>query len=265
MTFWDKYLHATGKNKSYVCVGLDSDPARIPAHLTNCENPIFAFNKEIIDATKDIVGVYKPNFAFYAAAGKKGLDALEKTMAYIPEDIPVIVDCKVGDIGNTMKYYGKAFLEEMNADSITVNPLMGHDVLKPLTEYPDKMKFILVLTSNPTSSDFLKPNDLYKKIAKYVAENDNKSFGAVVGATNSSELKELRELMPETVMLVPGIGAQGGSLEEVMLNASAGKEDPKLLINSSRGIIFASSGKDFAEAARAKTLALRDEINSYLK
>ncbi len=264
MSFFKKYLDITKKNHSFVCVGLDSDITKIPSFLNRENNPIYSFNKEIIDATKDVTACYKPNFAFYLSAGKKGFEALEKTIAYIPSEIPVILDVKVGDIGNTMKHYAKAFFEELAVDSITVNPLMGSDVIDPLLEYPDKMKFLLVLTSNKSANDYLKREQLFKVIGEMVLKSDSKQIGAVVGGTNSKELKEIRELMPESIFLVPGIGAQGGNLEVVMNNAISSKDNPLLLINSSRGIIFASSEKDFAEASRKATISLKNSINNCL-
>lgn len=264
MSFWEKYKNIIKSNNSYVCVGLDSELSKLPAHLLDNEDPIFEFNKAIIDATKDIVACYKPNLAFYLSQGLKSLASLQKTIAYVPNHIPIILDVKTGDIGNTMANYAKAFFQDWNVDAITCNALMGNDVIKALTPFEDNFAFILALTSNPTASDYFKPNDLYKSISKDISQLANTQFGAVVGATNSQELKELREIMPETLFLVPGIGAQGGSLEEVITNTLYSKDDARFLINSSRGIIFADSSVDFADVAREKTQALQTEINNLI-
>lgn len=261
MSFWEKYIN----RKGCVCVGLDSDITKLPKCVLDSENPIFTFNKAIIDATKNIAASYKPNYAFYASAGKKGIEALEKTLDYIPNEIPVILDVKTGDIGNTMAQYAKAWFEIWNVDSITVNPLMGYDVLKPLTNYPENFSFALALTSNPSAADYILPNGLYKTISAEIAKLSHKNFGAVVGATQIEQLAEVRKLMPETLFLVPGIGAQGGSLEAVINNAAKSKTDPRLLINSSRGIIFASPEKDFAEKAYESSLKLHNSIEELLK
>jgi orotidine-5'-phosphate decarboxylase len=176
----------------------------------------------------------------------------------------VIIDCKVGDIANTMNRYARAFFNEMKADAITVNPLMGEDVITPLRAYKDKLSFILAVTSNPTASDFLKKNALYRTIVEKIAEWGSEQFGAVVGATNPGELSELRKMLPETLFLVPGIGAQGGDIEVVMKEGTAKRSDPRMLINSSRGIIFREKGENFAEAAAEATEELRISINQYL-
>ena len=265
MSFWNKYKNIIKENQSYVCLGLDSDLAKLPACLKDSDDPIFEFNKAIIDATKDIVACYKPNFAFYHSQGLKSLQSLLKTMQYIPDNIPVILDIKAGDIGNTMANYAKAFFEDWGFDSITCNPLMGNDVIEALKPFENNFAFALALTSNKSASDFLKVNDLYKNISKYIATLPTEQFGAVVGATNSSELKELREIMPETLFLIPGIGAQGGSLEEVVINTAMSKDDARFVINSSRGIIFADSTENFANGAREATLKLRNSINSIIE
>jgi orotidine-5'-phosphate decarboxylase len=264
MSFWTKYIDIITRNKSYVCVGLDSDITKLPACVKDEKNPILTFNKAIIDATKDFAGAYKPNFAFYLSAGKTGLEALEETIAYIPSHIPVILDVKTGDIGNTMEQYASAFYNIWKSDAITVNPLMGHDVYKPLLTFKDNFFFSLALTSNPTSADYLKREELYKAISTDLASMPVEQAGAVVGATNSNELGLLRKLMPETLFLVPGVGAQGGSVEEVVKFAGANPDDLRILINSSRGIIFKDSTLSFAETAGIETDKLRKEINSYI-
>lgn len=264
MSFWEKYTKIIKSNNSYVCVGLDSELSKLPAHLLEKDDPIFEFNKAIIDTTKDIVACYKPNFAFYLAQGLKSLESLRKSIAYIPEHIPVILDIKAGDIGNTMSNYAKAFFEDWRVDAITCNPLMGGDVIKAISPYQENFAFVLALTSNPSASDYLKPHHLYKKISADIAELPYTQFGAVVGATNSEELQELRRLMPNSLFLIPGIGAQGGSLEEVVNNTLHSKDDARFLINSSRGIIFADSTTKFAQVARSKSQLLRDQINQII-
>lgn len=264
MSFWEKYKNIIKSNNSFVCVGLDSELSKIPTHLLASEDPIFDFNKAIIDATKDLVACYKPNFAFYLSQGLKSLTSLQKTIAYIPDHIPVILDVKTGDIGNTMANYAKAFFQDWKVDAITCNTLMGKDVVKALTPFEDNFAFILALTSNPSAADYFKPNELYKRISQDISKLPLTQFGAVVGATNSEELKELRRLMPETLFLIPGIGAQGGSLEEVVTSTLYSRQDARFLINSSRGIIFADDSVNFAKVAREKTNELRTEINKII-
>ena len=264
MGFWDKYSQATRLHDSFVCVGLDSDISKLPECLEMEQNPILRFNEEIVRATKNKAACYKLNLAFYLAAGRTGFDALERTLGFIPSYVPVIIDCKVGDIGNTMTAYAAAFLREMAFDAITVNPLMGEDVLKPLAEFDHAMKFVLTLTSNPSAEDFLLRNDLYLEIARWLHDKGHEQWGAVVGATNPLALRDVRKLMPKSVFLIPGVGAQGGDLAHVVHYAAASHSDPRFLINSSRGIIFRSRGEDFAEAALQATEELRVAINGNL-
>lgn len=251
------------QKKSYLCVGLDSDINRIPKHLLGLEDPIFEFNKRIIDATQDLCVAYKPNIAFYEALGSKGWKSLEKTLDYIPEEHFTIADAKRGDIGNTSRLYAKAFFEQMNFDSVTVAPYMGVDSVQPFLEFENKWVILLALTSNKGSNDFqfaLQDNGqaLYEKVmrtAQSWGNPDNLMF--VCGATHPEKFKELRSIAPDNFFLVPGIGAQGGDLEKVSefgMNDHCG-----LLVNSSRGIIFAGDGEDFAEQARlaAKQLQLQ--------
>ena len=268
MKFIEKYRNISQKNNSFVCIGLDSDILKIPSFIKeNFDNPIWEFNKRIIDATFKYVAAYKPNFAFYISQGEKGIIALKKTISYISSDIPIILDVKVGDIGNTMTQYAKAYFEELNVDAITANPLMGFDVIEPLLKYQDKYIFLLVLTSNKSNIDFLN-NDkkLYLTICEKIKEWTTDNIGAVVGATNDEEIKEIRNLLPDLVFLIPGIGAQGGDLDIVMKNA-LGKNEPNILINSSRGIIFAckdKDSKDFAKVAGNAASELQERINNYL-
>jgi orotidine-5'-phosphate decarboxylase len=248
-----------------VCVGLDSEFKLLPQCVRNDANPIYTFNKAIIDATKEFAAAYKPNLAFYLAAGVKGLEALKLTIAAIPEDVPVILDCKVGDIGNTMDAYLKAFFDEMGCDAITVNPLMGKDVIKMMLNNEKNFAFALALTSNLSAKDFMMQKDLYQDIAKWIKGFDAKQVGAVVGATQTEYLSEMRKLMPEQIFLIPGIGAQGGDLKAVLTNAIATKAEPNILINSSRGIIFKDNTTKFAETAALETEKLRDEIKKGIK
>ncbi len=264
----EKYYQIAEKNNSLVCVGLDSDIEKIPIHLRKeYELPQFEFNKRIIDSTKDLVAAYKPNFAFYVSQGIKGIESLQKTISYIPDDIPVILDVKVGDIGNTMKHYAKAYFDVFNVDALTVNPLMGYDVIDPFEKYKDKYLFVLALTSNPSNTDFLNSEYmLYEGICEKINEWDQDMLGAVVGATNDEEMSAIRGMLPDSIFLIPGIGAQGGNLEKVM-KYTTGKEHPNILINSSRGIIFSYSKEnenDFNASAREACKELQERINNLL-
>jgi len=241
--------------KSFLCIGLDTDLKKIPPHLLEEPDPIFAFNKAIIDATHHLCVAYKPNTAFYEAYGLKGWEALSKTIEYLNDEYPeifTIADAKRGDIGNTATRYAKAFFEALNFDSITVAPYMGRDSIEPFLEFENKHTILLALTSNPGAFDFqtqkVDTTELYKNVletSKAYKNSENLMF--VVGATKASYLKEIRAIVPDHFLLVPGVGAQGGKLDEVCrfgLNHQVG-----LLINSSRGILYASKGKDFAEKA----------------
>ena len=247
--------------KSYLCVGLDSDLSRIPRHLLKYDDPVFEFNKQIIDATKDLCVSYKPNLAFYESRGVKGLQSLEKTMNYIPTEHFTIADAKRGDIGNTSKMYAKAFFEELNFDSVTVAPYMGIDSVQPFLEFDNKWVILLALTSNKGSDDFQFASQdgdmpLYEKVMRKAQTwGSPEQLMFVVGATHPEKFNEIREIAPDHFLLVPGVGAQGGDLQEISdygLNDVCG-----LLVNSSRGIIFASEGEDFAEKARASALKLQ--------
>jgi len=256
------------QKKSFLCVGLDSDINRIPKHLLKAENPVLDFNKAIIDATKDLVVAYKPNTAFYEARGPKGMQTLKETIDYIPDDILVIADAKRGDIGNTSKMYAKSFFEYYNADAITVAPYMGHDSVKPFLDFENKWVIILGLTSNSGSADFqhLTLTDggtlhetVLSKCASY-GSTDNIMF--VIGATQSEYIARIREIVPDHFFLVPGVGAQGGNLELVAkygLNEKVG-----LIVNSSRGIIYASTETDFAEKAREKASGIQSQMEAIL-
>ncbi len=266
MGFYDKFLSASRKNQSLVCVGLDTDPQKIPAHLNGQSNTMTAFNKEIIRTTKAYAAAYKLNYAFYLAEGKMGMQALEETLDILRDgDVPVILDVKVGDIPNTMKQYGKTFFGNYHVDSITVNPLMGKDTIETILDIPDSFCFVLAVTSNSGATDFLKAQSLHERIAGWLGESDATRLGAVVGATNTDELARMRELMPENLFLVPGIGAQGGDLNAVVRLASMSADDPRFMVNSSRGIIYKSGGEDFAEAAGNAANELRTKIQDSLK
>ena len=253
--------------KSYLCVGLDSDITKIPQHLLQHEDPVFEFNKAIIDATHDLCVSYKINTAFYESNGLKGWQSMEKTLNYIPKDIFTIADAKRGDIGNTSTQYARAFFNAMNFDSITVAPYMGKDSVKPFLDFENKWTIVLGLTSNEGAFDFQylknENQELFKTVIQKVASwgtDENLMF--VIGATKTAQLKEVRDLIPNHFLLVPGVGAQGGSLEEVSkigMNADIG-----LLVNASRQIIFASNGEDFAVKAREEALKLQIEMATYL-
>ncbi|WP_143959688.1 orotidine-5'-phosphate decarboxylase [Litoribacter populi] len=257
------------KKSSFLCVGLDTDLEKIPTHLLETEDPIFEFNKAIIDTTAEYAVAYKPNIAFYEAMGPKGWESLKKTLDYIPKDIFTIADAKRGDIGNTSKLYAKAFFEQMDFDSITVAPYMGRDSVEPFLEFDNKWVILLALTSNVGSQDFQLLEDkegtpLFKQVlrtSKQWGSDENLMY--VVGATRGENIAEVRKEVPDHFFLVPGVGAQGGSLEEV---AEFGMtKDCGLLVNSSRGIIYASKGKNFAEQAGKAAEALQKEMAGLMK
>lgn len=253
--------------KSYLCVGLDSDITKIPSHLMQEPDPVFAFNKAIIDATHDVCVSYKINTAFYESRGLAGWESMQKTLNYIPANLFTIADAKRGDIGNTSTQYAKAFFEALHFDSITVAPYMGKDSIQPFLDVQDKWTIVLGLTSNEGAFDFQyftqnnKP--LYQHVMQTVAQwgtPQNTMF--VVGATKIEQLAEIRELLPEHFFLIPGVGAQGGSLEEVSRRAM--NKDIGILVNASRQIIFASSGTDFAEKAREQALLLQQAMEPFI-
>jgi orotidine-5'-phosphate decarboxylase len=258
------------KKKSFLCIGLDVDVTKIPKHLLNTEDPIFEFNKAIIDATHDLCVSYKPNTAFYEAYGIKGWQSLEKTINYINANHPeifTIADAKRGDIGNTSSMYAKAFFEDLNFDSVTVAPYMGKDSVEPFLAFENKHTIILALTSNEGAFDFQTQNVEGRELYKVVLETSKSWKNAenlmyVVGATKAEYFTEIRKIVPDSFLLVPGVGAQGGSLAEVCKHGM--NENVGLLINSSRGIIYASNGTDFSEKAREEALKLQQEMEEIL-
>ena len=258
--------------RSFLCVGLDTDIKKVPEHILNCEDPIFSFNKAIIDATADYCVAYKPNLAFYEAFGVKGLISFEKTIKYLKENYPnhfIIADAKRGDIGNTSAMYARTFFEEYDVDSLTVAPYMGEDSITPFLGYDGKWVIVLALTSNKGSQDFQLTEDkngerLFEKVLRSTQNWGNKdNMMYVVGATQGRMFEDIRRIVPDHFLLVPGVGAQGGSLEEVCkygMNSECG-----LLVNSSRGIIYASNGKDFAEKAGEKAHELQTQMDKELE
>ena len=272
--------------KSYLCIGLDTDEAKIPKHLQSHPDAVFEFNKQIIDATQDLCVAYKINTAFYEAMGLKGWEAMEKTVNYIPKDQLIIADAKRGDIGNTSSQYAKAFFETMNFDAITVAPYMGEDSVKPFLEFENKWAIVLGLTSNAGSKDFeqlklvredtnqgnrLFRDDtnqssefLYETVLKKVSSWGNiNNLMFVIGATRASDLEEIRKIIPDHFLLVPGVGFQGGSLEEVSKYGM--NKDCGLLVNASRAILYASENEDFAAEARIIAHQYQSEMAGYLK
>jgi orotidine-5'-phosphate decarboxylase len=265
MKFTEKLAAAMQQNKSLVCVGLDPDPSLMPENIG-----VFDFNRAVIDATADLVCAFKPNFAFYEAMGLLGLEALEKTIDYIPDNIPVIADAKRGDIGNTSRAYARAIFDFYGCDAVTVSPYLGFDSIEPFVSYSEKGVFILCRTSNPGAVDFQSlpcnvppaPLHLFEIVARKALEwNKNGNIGLVVGATYPEELGLIREACPDMLFLIPGIGAQGGDVAAVVNNGTNSRGEGAI-INSSRQILYASKGKDFAVAARKATLDLRDSINN---
>jgi len=254
--------------KSFLCIGLDTDLDKIPVHFLEMEDPIFEFNKAIIDATKDYCVAYKPNIAFYECHGTKGWESLQKTIDYIPKNIFTIADAKRGDIGNTSLYYAKTFFDEYNFDSVTVAPYMGEDSVAPFMTHENKWVILLALTSNKGALDFQMTEDkngekLFEKVLKKSAAwGTPENLMYVVGATRAEGIGEVRNLVPDHFFLVPGVGAQGGSLEDVV--KYGWNDDCGLLVNSSRGILYASNGADFAEKARAEAEKLQLEMAKLL-
>jgi len=260
---YENLVTSVKERKNFLCVGLDTDPELIPDHLKDSEDPVFEFNRQIIDATKNHCVAYKVNTAFYEAHGIRGWETLEKTAHYIPDTHFRIADAKRGDIGNTSKNYAKAFFEIMPFDAITVSPYMGYDSILPFLEYENKCTIILALTSNKSSNDFQMLDNMGEPIyARVVRTSMNWAHHSkimyVVGATHPYQLREIRDMAPNHFFLVPGVGAQGGDLREIVdngLNSNVG-----LLVNASRSIIYASNGTDFAIEAQKAAQVLADQM-----
>lgn len=262
--------------RSYLCIGLDTDPDKIPAHLHKYDDPVFEFNRQIIEATHDLAVAYKPNIAFYESMGLKGWESLQKTIRFLDtykDSIFTIADAKRGDIGNTSERYAAAFLglppTGLNFDAITVAPYMGHDSVKPFLKFENKWAILLALTSNDGAFDFQNRRFAGGKMLFEEVLEKSKEWGTpenlmyVVGATKAEMLSIIRKIVPDSFLLVPGVGAQGGSLEEVSkygMNSDCG-----LLVNSSRGIIYASDGEDFAQKAREQVLILQNKMEDALR
>jgi orotidine-5'-phosphate decarboxylase len=256
------------KKESYLCVGLDTDITKIPSHLLYEKDPIFEFNRQIIDAVADYCVAFKPNMAFYESLGSRGWESLEKTMDYMPKDFFSIADAKRGDIGNTSDLYAKAFFEQMDFDAITIAPYMGEDSVKPFLNYKDKWVIVLGLTSNLGSQDFQQltmqtDNKLYEMVLKTSQSWGNiENMMYVIGATKASEFEHIRTIIPQHFLLVPGYGAQGGDLAAVSkfgMNKNCG-----LLVNSSRAIIYADNSRNFAKTAAKIAKNIAEEMKKYL-
>jgi len=269
--FEDKLLDASRRRSTLVCVGLDIDARRMPAHLGSEPKQLLAFNRAIIEATSDLVCAYKPNLAFYEALGLEGWALLRATLAAIPQDIPVIADAKREDVGNTAAAYAQAVFDGFGFDAVTVSPYLGQDAVMPFLEWKDKGILVLCKTSNPGSAEFQdllvqpqdgsEPRPLYEVVASRVlAWNRHGNCGLVVGATYPAQLQRIRQMAPEMPLLIPGIGAQAGDLESTVRNG-VDSNGLRAIINSARGVIYASSGRDFTGAARQATRELRDAIN----
>jgi orotidine-5'-phosphate decarboxylase len=249
--------------QSFLCVGLDTDLSKIPAHLLKEKDPIFEFNKQIIDATYDLCVSYKPNLAFYEVYGSKGWESLQKTIEYIPKEIFTIADAKRGDIGNTSSMYAKAFFENLHFDSVTVAPYMGADSVTPFLEFKNKWVILLALTSNKGADDFQffegTEEKLFEKVLKQSKNwGNDENLMYVVGATRPEMFTEIRKLVPDSFLLVPGVGAQGGELSEVCKYGM--NKDCGLLVNSSRGIIYAGNDENFAKKSREEAIKIQKEM-----
>jgi orotidine-5'-phosphate decarboxylase len=267
LRFLDKLDRAVEKNNSLLCVGLDIDLGKIPPPILNREDPIYIFNREIVNATKDLACAYKPNIAFYERYGVYGLSSLIKLIEFILiTDVPVILDAKRGDIGHSSAAYAESAFKVFKADAVTVSPYLGEDSIGPFLEYQEKGTFVLCLTSNPGARDFQgmgAQEPLYRTVARRVKEwNKYGNCGLVVGATKPQELREIRQIAEDMPILIPGVGAQGGDLES-SVKFGVNKEGNRAIINSSRSILYASKEENFAEAAREAAKLLRDSINKF--
>lgn len=266
MSSYSKLIESSNKNNSILCIGLDSETKKIPEFLGSGLDALLRFNYSIIDATHDLVSSYKINFAFYEQYGIEGIEVMRKTFGYIPADIIKIADCKRGDIGNTSAAYASACYEYFGADAVTIHPYMGLDSVQPFLEFHDKFVFILARTSNNSADDFqnliCEGEPLYKHVVRKSLEWGGKEkIGFVVGATRPDELEQVRNIAPERVFLIPGIGAQGGDLKATLKANSSGPA----IINVSRGIIYASDKNDYIDTIRKKALNYREEINAIIR
>ncbi len=264
--FVDRLSRAHEATNSLVCVGLDPDLDRFPAQMKDLPDAVYEFNRNIIEHTSDLVSAYKLNIAFFEVMGSRGYEILERTLKIIPDGVLAICDCKRGDMGNSARMYARALFEHFDFDAVTVNPYQGRDSVQPFLDYTDRGVFILCLTSNESAREFqylpVNGHPLYIEVARVARSwNTARNAGLVVGATQADSLADIRGITPEMPLLIPGVGAQGGDLETV-IRKGADTRGGGLLINSSRGILYASDGMDYAEAARAATIKLRDEINA---
>ncbi len=261
MTALEKIEIAESTNESKLCIGLDPEINKIPEYLQSDFNGLYNFNCSIIDATSDKVSAYKLNFAFYEQYGYRGYEVLQKTLKYIPNNILTIADAKRGDIGNSSRGYAFAIFNELNFDSVTLSPYMGYDSLSPFFDYKDKLFFILALTSNPSSADFqrliIDDEPLYMKVIQKFTSQGNDNIGFVAGATHPDDIAKIRSIARHNYLLIPGIGAQGGNIEQVLLK----NKRRNAIINVSRDIIYQSKGTDFSEKASAKAEYYRTLIN----
>lgn len=268
MDFYSKFVQRREKLNSLLCVGIDPDTAKLPSSLEKHPDKLFVFSRDIVDATADYAVAYKPNIAFYEAFGSKGIEQFERLISHIKTnypEIPIVADAKRGDLDNTARQYARFFFKELGVDSLTLSPYMGSDTIKPFIEDDSKMVFLLCLTSNPDSAELQQKTfsetgrTLYREVAAMSEKFPVKNVGLVVGATHPKELLEIRKSHPDRIFLIPGYGAQGASLEEVI--SVCGKNS---LVNSSRSIIFSSSGADFAEAARKAAASVSEQMGKLL-
>jgi orotidine-5'-phosphate decarboxylase len=264
MSFLEKLESASARNQSRLCVGLDPDPDRLPDHLKGKPDAVAEFTSQIVSATQDLACTYKPNFAFFGALGAEGFAILERLIKQIPRDIPVILDFKAGDIGNTAERYAAMAYDRLGVDATTVNPYMGEDAVRPFTAYADRCAFLLCLTSNPGSADFQRlevdGSPLYESVARKAVDwSQAGTCGLVVGATHPEELGQIRKLAPELPFLIPGVGSQGGDVQAAVM-AGTDARGGSIIVNASRSILYASRGPDFAEAARQAAESLRSDL-----
>lgn len=265
MSFTEKLLRCSRRNDSLLCIGLDADAERIPRFLLKEKHPVRAFNRAIIEATSDLVCAYKPNAAFYEALGEEGWAALAATRRMVPDPIPVIIDAKRGDIGNTARQYARAFFDILNFDAITVNPYMGFDAVAPFLEYSGRCALVLCLTSNRSAEEFetleAGGRPVFEHVARRTVEWSRHGLcGLVAGATRAGDLRQIRRIAPRLPLLIPGVGAQGGDLVQAVTGGTDAAGE-LAIINAARSVLYASEGRDFAEQARQEAMALRDAIN----